>query len=590
MNQSRAQAIGGAAKAGQILTWRATAGRSRFVLFCLMAALLAVLIRAFVLQHLHVEQWQKRAENRYERIRELPAARGRLLDRHGAVIAVSIPENRLGIVPSLFRVEHPKFPELAKLIGQKPEDLKRQILAAKRFFYLPGGLNLDITDRIRALGLPGIELEQEFHRHYPLGETFANLIGFTDVDERGQEGLERAFDTALRGRAGVERVLVDRRNQVFGQKQAQSANPGGDLQLSLDANLQAITHMAVSQALQTHRAKGAAAVMVDTRTGEVLAMANAPSFNPNVRVRLDPNRVRNRAVADSFEPGSTLKPFVIAAALDAGQIRPSSKIQTAPGAMTISGRTIRDAHAHGLLTVTEVLQKSSNIGTAKIALDLPSQVIYDRYRSLGFGAASPVSLPGAVSGRLRPWQSWVQIDKATISYGHGIAVSLVQVARAYTVFARQGDLVDLTLRPVEGPVEGQTIFTPRLHARFDRCWSWPLVLVERLPRLRSPAFEWLVRPALLTSPRPAVIASRGTSPLLLVSCQRTSPGMSSRSWLTSPAQASITVVTWLPQSSHRSPVRACVACKCRRIPGSEWCPVPPPLGRVHDRPARHSSL
>lgn len=461
MNQSRAQAIGGAAKAGQILTWRATAGRSRFVLFCLMAALLAVLIRAFVLQHLHVEQWQKRAENRYERIRELPAARGRLLDRHGAVIAVSIPENRLGIVPSLFRVEHPKFPELAKLIGQKPEDLKRQILAAKRFFYLPGGLNLDITDRIRALGLPGIELEQEFHRHYPLGETFANLIGFTDVDERGQEGLERAFDTALRGRAGVERVLVDRRNQVFGQKQAQSANPGGDLQLSLDANLQAITHMAVSQALQTHRAKGAAAVMVDTRTGEVLAMANAPSFNPNVRVRLDPNRVRNRAVADSFEPGSTLKPFVIAAALDAGQIRPSSKIQTAPGAMTISGRTIRDAHAHGLLTVTEVLQKSSNIGTAKIALDLPSQVIYDRYRSLGFGAASPVSLPGAVSGRLRPWQSWVQIDKATISYGHGIAVSLVQVARAYTVFARQGDLVDLTLRPVEGPVEGQTIFTPQ---------------------------------------------------------------------------------------------------------------------------------
>ncbi|MEY4082764.1 MAG: hypothetical protein RL483_133 [Pseudomonadota bacterium] len=490
MTAARAQALGGSpVKAGQILTWRATAGRSKFVMLCLMLALLAVLVRAFILQHVHVEQWQKRAENRYERIRELPAARGRLLDRNGSVIAVSIPENRLGIVPSRFRLDHPKFGELAKLLGQSPADLKKKILTAKRFFYVSGGISLDLTDRIVALKMPGLEIEQEFHRHYPLGETFANLVGMTDLDERGQEGIERTFDSALRGRPGVERVLVDRRNEVFGQRQAQAASPGEDLRLSLDANLQAIAHMAVAQALQTHKAKGAAAVMVDSRTGEILAMANAPTFNPNLRTRLDPNRVRNRAVADSFEPGSTLKPFVIAAALDTGAIRPTTTIQTAPGSMTVSGRTIRDAHAHGLLTVTEVLQKSSNIGTAKIALDLPSELIFDRYRSLGLGSAPPLSLPGAVGGRLRPWQSWVPIDKATISYGHGIAVSLVQVARAYTVFARQGDLVNLSLRPVEGPVVGEPIYSPQTAGQIRQMLELATGPGGTAPKAQIPGFK-----------------------------------------------------------------------------------------------------
>lgn len=444
-----------------ILTWRATAWRSKLVMIALMGALAAVLVKAFLLQHVHVEQWQRRAEIRYERVRELPAPRGRLLDRHGTVLAVSIPEMRLGVVPKRLSLDHPRLPDLAQLLKKPVSEVRSRVRSAKGFFFLASGLDLETADRIKALRIPGLELEQEYRRHYPFGEPFANLVGFTDSEDRGQEGIERALDGQLRGRMGQERVLVDRRNQVFGQRQVDPARPGEDIRLSFDAGIQSIAFQAVKAALEEHRAKGAAAVVLDPRTGELLAMVNAPSFNPNQRQRLDPARVRNRALADSFEPGSTLKPFAIAAAIEAGAVKAASRFQTAPGHMTISGRTIRDSHAHGLLTVTEILQKSSNIGTAQIALRLPAQTLYDRYRAAGFGRPSPLPVQGGVSGRLRPWQSWVPIDQATISYGHGVAVSLIQLARAYSVFARDGDLVPLSLQPVGGTVVGEQVFAPQ---------------------------------------------------------------------------------------------------------------------------------
>ncbi|NBT34215.1 MAG: penicillin-binding protein 2 [Betaproteobacteria bacterium] len=450
--------------ASSILTWRATAWRSRVVLMFLWGGLTAVMVKAFLLQHVHVEQWQKRAEVRYERQRDLPASRGRLLDRNGTVLAVSIPEMRVGVSPKLLSADHPKLKQAADILGQPVAELRSRIRSAKHFFYLASGLDIDRADRLKALGLPGLEFDQEFRRHYPFGEALSNVIGFTDLSDLGQEGLERAMDRQLRGTAGAERVLVDRRNQVFGARQNDPAKPGEDVQLSIDAGLQSVAYQAAKAAMVSHKAKGAAAVVLDPRSGEVLALANAPSFDPNQRQRLDPNRVRNRAVADSFEPGSTLKPFAIATAMDAGLVRPNTTFQTAPGQMSISGRVIRDSHAHGLLTVSEILQKSSNIGTAQIALRIPAQTLHEHYRAAGFGLGPPLSLPGAVAGRLRPWQSWVAIDQATISYGHGIAVSLVQLARSYSVFAREGDIVPVSLHPVSTPVVGSPVFSARTAA------------------------------------------------------------------------------------------------------------------------------
>jgi cell division protein FtsI (penicillin-binding protein 3) len=477
------------AKPNSILTWRATAWRSRLVLMGLMGAFGAVLVKAFVLQHLNVEEWQRRAENRYERVRDIPAARGRLLDRHGQALAVSIPEYRLGVVRSQIKPQHPRMPELAKLLGLSESALQKKLQANKKYFYLASGLDLEKADRIRQLRMPGLDLEQEFRRHYPYAESFANLIGFTDAEDRGQEGVERAFDDALKGRAGTERVLVDRRNQVVGQRQSRSAAPGEDVRLSVDAGIQSIAHRAVQDAMTRHQAKAAAAVVIDARTGELLAMANAPSFDPNQRQRLDPAHVRNRSVTDSFEPGSTLKPFSIATAMDAGLVRPSSVLPTAAGFMTISGRTIRDTKKLGPLSVSEILEKSSNVGTAQIALRLPAQTLYERYRLSGFGSPVPIQLPGTISGRLRPWQSWVAIDQATMSYGHGISVSLLQLARAYTVFARDGDLAPLSITPVDGPVVGDPVFSSQTTAQMRQMLERATGPEGTAPRSRVQGFR-----------------------------------------------------------------------------------------------------
>jgi cell division protein FtsI (penicillin-binding protein 3) len=430
------------------------------VLTLLTIGLGVVWVKAFWLQHVNVEQWQKRAESRFERVRDLSAARGRLLDRNGDVLAVSISEYRVGLVPRLFDVGHPRVSELAALMNLSPSELRRRVQSAKGFFYVTSGLDMGAADKVRALKVPGIELEQEFRRYYPHGPAFANLVGFTDLKDQGQEGLELAFNTRLQGKPGVERVVVDRQNRVFDKKTYDPASPGQDLRLSFDAGIQAIAYAAAEQALIQHQAKSVSVVVVDSRTGEVLAMANAPSFDPNQRTRLDPNRVRNRAVTDTFEPGSTIKPFTIAAALDAKVVSPGTSLSTDPGRMVIDGRTIRDTKTHGTLTVSEILEKSSNVGTIRIAQKVSSDVFYQKLRASGFGEPSQIRLPAEPAGRLRPWQSWAAVDKATVSFGHGMSVSLVQLAGAYTVFARDGDRVALSLSHVAGPVVGQPVFSP----------------------------------------------------------------------------------------------------------------------------------
>ncbi len=463
-----------------VLTWRATQGRSRFVLFLLMAGFCIVIVRAFTLQLVNADQWQTRAEKRFERPREIPANRGRVLDRHGEVIASSVQEEQLGIVPTRFvanlaptgdkkvdaqratkrKLEDQKLDELAAILEMKPAEVRAKIYGAKKFFWLARGLNLEQADRIRALRLEGVELENDFRRYYPYGEAFAHIVGFTNAHEQGAEGLEATHDQALRGTSGQLRVVIDRRGSAVEGRTIADALHGKDLQLSLDASIQSMVYSTLKSAVAEHRAKAAAAVVIDAQTGEVLALVNEPSFDPNNRTKLNPDRVRNRAVTDTFEPGSTMKSFSIAAALELGRVGPKTEIQTAPGKITIGNRTIGDSHPHGTLTVEEVLAKSSNVGTVRITQRLQAKELYDLYVAAGFGRVPDVGLNGATAGRLRQPEKWVPIDQATISYGHGVSVSLLQLARAYTVFARDGDLVPISFVPQPGPVAGVPVISP----------------------------------------------------------------------------------------------------------------------------------
>ena len=298
-------------------------------------------------------------------------------------------------------------------------------------------------------------------RYYPAGEVEGHLIGFTDVDDRGQEALELAFEPALAGKPGSRRVIKDRLGQIVEDVESiRTPQNGATLRLSIDARLQYLAYRELKSAVTAHRARAGGIVVLDAASGEVLAMANVPSYNPNNRGKLDPRRTRNRVVTDLFEPGSTLKPFTAAAALEAGTVRPESVIQTAPGELAVGNRTIRDAHPQGALTVAQVIQKSSNIGAAKMALGLKPETLWSFFQRVGFGAPPRSGFPGEVSGKLRAYASWRPIEQATMSYGHGISVSLLQLARAYLIFATDGELKPVTLLKRETPAESVRVIAP----------------------------------------------------------------------------------------------------------------------------------
>jgi len=328
--------------------------------------------------------------------------------------------------------------------------------------YLKRQVPPEVADRIAAMKLPGVYQSREYRRYYPAGETAAHVVGFTDVDEVGQEGIELAFQEALAGRAGSRRVIKDRLGQIVEDVESvRPARDGRDVVLALDARIQSLAYRELKRAVEAHRAKGGGIVVLDVGTGEVLALANLPSYNPNNRARLTGEQVRNRAVTDQFEPGSTLKPFTVALALESGHVSPLTTIQTAPGSLTIGPATIRDAHPAGALTVEQVIQKSSNVGAAKIALALPAESIWGMFDGIGLGAAPRLGFPGEALGKVRPYKTWRPIEQATMSYGHGISVSLVQLARAYTVFARDGELVPLSLVKVDNPPAGKPLLSQK---------------------------------------------------------------------------------------------------------------------------------
>ena len=438
-------------------TWR-----SRFLLFVFIAGFALLLGRAAYLQAMNSDFLQAKGESRYSRVIEIPANRGRILDRNGEALAISTPVKSIWAIPGEARPSRPELERLAALLETSPGEIEKRLADIGRdFVFLKRQVPPEVAERVAALRIPGLFQNREYRRYYPSGEVTAHVLGFTGADDIGQEGIELAFQDGLAGKPGSRRAIKDRLGQTVEDVESiQAAQDGRDLALALDVRIQNFAFSQLRAAVEKHRAKAGGVVVLDVDTGELLALANFPTYNPNNRNRLTGAQLRNRALTDTFEPGSTLKPFTVALALDARRVRPDTVIQTAPGSLSIGAATIRDAHVERALTVAQVIQKSSNIGAARIALTLSPQSMWGMFQSLGFGAAPGLGFPGEAAGKLRPYRSWRPIEQATMSYGHGISVSLVQLARAYSVFARDGELVPLSLLRVDAPPAGQRVMAP----------------------------------------------------------------------------------------------------------------------------------
>jgi cell division protein FtsI (penicillin-binding protein 3) len=443
--------------------------RSKFIVMLIALAFAGLMVRAVYIQVIENEFFQKQGEVRFTRTLALPASRGRILDRNGVVLASSIPVPSIWALPEDVPRDPKTLKKLADLLQMPLADLNKKLEDEdKTFVWLKRQVDESVGKSIEALGIAGIYQRKEYKRQYPEGEAAAHVVGFTNVEDLGQEGMELAFNQDLAGRSGSRRVIKDRMGRVV-EDVGDQIRPvaGRDLELSIDSKVQFFAYQTLKAAVLEQKAKAGSVVVLDVHTGEVLALANYPSYVPDKRQNLSGAQLRNRALTDTFEPGSTMKPFVIASALDKGLVTPETQIQTAPGRMTIGSATISDSHAHGLLTVTEVIQKSSNIGTAKIALQMPAHDMWTMYSNVGFGQKPALPFPGAVSGRLRPYKTWRPIEQATMSYGYGVSVSLFQLAHAYTVFGREGDLVPVSMLKVTEPVVGVPVIEAR-HAKVMR--------------------------------------------------------------------------------------------------------------------------
>jgi cell division protein FtsI (penicillin-binding protein 3) len=438
------------------------AWRARLMLGLLLVWLAVLTGRSFYLQSLHNGFLQQKGESRYSRVIEISATRGKIVDRNNEPLAISTPVESVAASPADVEVSREQAQRLGRLLGVNAADLQKKLADTSReFIYLKRQIPPEDAARVVALGIPGVFLQREYRRYYPAGEVTAHLIGFTDVDGKGQEALELAFESEIAGRPGSRRVLRDRLGRIVEDVESiRTPQDGRTLRLSIDAKIQYLAYRELKAAVAAHRARAGGIVVLDVTTGEVLAIANVPSFNPNNRDRLDPRRTRNRAVTDLFEPGSTLKPFTVAAALEAGVVKPESVIETAPGYLAIGNRVIRDAHPQGALTVGQVIQKSSNIGAAKMALDLKPEALWEMLHEVGFGAQPHSGFPGEGAGKLRAATTWRPIEQATMSYGHGISVSLLQLARAYLIFATDGVLKPVTLVRRDAPAEATRAISP----------------------------------------------------------------------------------------------------------------------------------
>ena len=435
--------------------------RARVVLIALAAGYAVLTGRAVYLQAVRTDFLQEKGDARYSRVLEIPATRGRVLDRSGEALAVSTPVKSVWAIPGDIQASGAERRKLAALLGMPRNELEKRLSdTARDFVYLKRQVSPETAAAVQALGLKGIHEHPEYRRYYPAAEVTAHVIGFTGVDDTGQEGVELAHQATLGGKPGSRRVIRDRLGRIVEDVESiRSGQDGADLTLSIDSKIQSLAYGALKAAVEQHRAKAGAVIAIDVRSGEILALANVPSYNPNNRARLTGAQLRNRVITDLFEPGSTLKPFTVALALESGKISQSTLVHTAPGRLTLAKYTIRDVHPAPSLTVVQVLARSSNVGSAKIALALPREAMWDLFRRVGFGTAPELGFPGAAAGKVRHYKSWRPVEQATLGYGMGMSLSLAQLARAYTVFARDGELVPLTLVKTGALVSGEKVLS-----------------------------------------------------------------------------------------------------------------------------------
>ncbi len=441
----------------QLPTWR-----SKFTLFLLFAAFVALGVRAFWLQAVSTEFLQKKGEARYARTLETPAVRGKILDRNGEVMASSLPVKAIWAIPEAVDADQDKLRRLAQLLDMPFADLKKKLDSDRTFVYLKRQVEPEVADKIAELELSGIHTKKEYKRYYPAGHIGAHVLGFTNVEDKGQEGMELAQQASLGGTNGSRRVIQDRLGRVVEDIAfIREPQDGKDLTLSIDGKIQYIAFTSLQQAVEENRAKAGAIVVLDVKTGEVLALANMPTYNPNTRQGLTGAQLRNRVMTDTYEPGSTLKPFTVALALEKGLVKPDTMVDT-PNKLTIGPSTIGDSHPHASsMSVAQIIQQSSNVGTVRMALKCEPREMWDLFTSVGFGQAPRFGFPGAVAGRMRPYKTWRPIEQATMSYGHGISVSLIQVARSYMIFARNGEMIPLSFQKLDHAPQPQRVISEK---------------------------------------------------------------------------------------------------------------------------------
>ena len=450
-----------------LLASRTPLWRSKFIVAAIALGSVGLIARAAYIQVVGNDFFLKQGQVRFGRTLALPANRGRILDRNGLILASSIPAPSIWAIPEDVERDPARLRQLAKLLEMPMTELDKRLADDdKTFVWLKRQVDDSVAKQIAALGLKGIYQRKEYKRQYPEGEAAAHVVGFTNVEDKGQEGIELAFNNDLAGHAGSRRVIKDRLGRVV-EAVGEQIEPvdGRDLQLSIDSKIQFVAYQKLRDAVLLRKAKAGSVVVLDVVTGEVLALANFPSYSPGKRQNLSGAQLRNRALTDTFEPGSVMKPFTIGLALETGRVTPQTLIDTGAGKLTITGSTISDSHPNGVLTVEGVIQKSSNIGTTKIAMQMQPREMWELFSEAGFGQKPQISFPGAVSGRLRPYKTWRPIEQATMSYGYGLSASLFQMARSYTIFSNDGQIIPITMLKSSEPAVGVRVFSVRTAAQ-----------------------------------------------------------------------------------------------------------------------------
>lgn len=442
--------------------------RRKLLLSTMLLAMLVLVGRAVYLQILDKEFLQDKGDLQHVGVVSVSAYRGQIQDRNGEPLAISTPVQSIWVNPrQLKESEQEKIGQMGKILSIPDKELRALLKkeAGKRFVYLKRQINPAIAEKVKALEITGVYFEREFKRYYPAGAVSGHLLGFTNIDDVGQEGMEHGYEHILRGKVGKKRVIKDGKGQIIKDvENIEEAEAGRDLVLTIDERIQYLAYRELQNAVMQYKAHSASLVVLDAKNGDVLATVSQPAFNPNNRKELSSSRYRNRAMVDSFEPGSTVKPFVVAAALDGGYVDPNVLIET-HGVYHLGRNVVKDVHNYGTLDLTHVLQKSSNIAVTQLAMTMPPEYFWGIYSRLGFGTSAGVGFPGEASGSLLDYQGWHEFDQAILSFGYGVSTSILQLARAYTALADDGVIHSVTLLKRDEDPDAQRIFKPETARR-----------------------------------------------------------------------------------------------------------------------------